>query len=84
MHFSLLLNLLLSACCAISVDGAVYVGFDLKPTYGTSAIAFANGSLAAVAYVAGNADYQKTMRKLSLESSTHRAYVKLIKCKVGD
>lgn len=79
MRFSILLSLLLSTCCATPADNIVHVGFDLKPTYGTSAVAYENGTLAAIVHVTGNGDYKEAMRKLSMESSTHRACVTLTK-----
>jgi hypothetical protein len=77
MRASFLLTLLLSAYCAIDIaaDDLIHVGFDLKPTYGTSAVAYPNGTLVGVAYVEGSDDYKNAMRTLSLESSTHPAYV---------
>jgi len=80
MRFSLLLSTLVGACCATgATEEHIHIGFDLKPTYGTSAVAYANGTLVGLACVEGNGDYKDTMRKLSLETSTHLAYVFLAK-----
>jgi hypothetical protein len=77
MRTSVLFTFLVSACCAIdtAADDLIHIGFDLKPTYGTSAVAYPNGTLVGVAYVEGSDDYKNAMRTLSLESSTHPAYV---------
>lgn len=75
MRTSLLLSFIALACTAIATaaDDLYYVGFDLKPTYGTSAVVYANGTLADDACIEGDESYKDTMRKLSLDSSTHRA-----------
>lgn len=71
-HF--LISLLVCASRALSAQSDVYIGLDLKPIYGTSAIAYGNGTVIGIARVEGNNHYQHTMKKISLQSSTHKAY----------
>lgn len=65
MRTSLLLSSLAAACSTVhaATDSLFYVGFDLKPTYGTSAVIHANGTVTSVADVEGDKTYKETMRK---------------------
>jgi hypothetical protein len=64
----------MGACCA-AVANMIYVGFDLKPPYGTSAIAYENGTLVGVVKIEATPKYRGKMHRLSSEASTHAAYV---------
>jgi hypothetical protein len=54
-------------------DGGLGFGFDLKYSYGTVAISYANGTLQEIARVDSGPQYQDTIRRLSLWSSEHDA-----------
>lgn len=78
MRLSFITSLLGGIVGAVDVgEGHFFAGFDFRPSYGTSAVAYANGTLLDVAIVYGGDEYKKTMQRLSKGSSTYKAYVNI-------